>query len=749
MKTRSLRRLLSAALVFACSMSFSVSVKADLMQRQMEIEDEGERIKAANSTLPSAYRSDHEDWAKSIPIKNQYSSGLCWAFATTTAAEYSYAKEYFENTGNVLSTETSPGHFGYFHYNRVNDPLKNTGGDFNGLPEGRDWVSYGGNSIYVMQTLANWSGLALESEAPFSNTMDSTDWTGVWDGETQPYKQGIAYDDELIIENSEYYATLDSNEIKKLILKYGAIASAMYMQDDGRFFNSDRTAYYAYDNGYLNHAITVIGWDDDYPKENFSHQIPGYSPGYSREVTTPRENGAWIIQNSWGNDHNGTGKFYISYYSKESPLFGFFAYDMQPADTYEYNFQYDGSSDCGDSSDYGNEDFYTSSGTRAANVYTNTTNKTLSIDGVGFTTFNEDLINYTIKVYTGLRDSSDPTSGRLASTTAAVTETAGVKNVKLNNSVAIQPGEVFSVVFEFSDDTWFGIEKERYRNGWPFQVALDRNQSFFSPSKTGRWTDIYNYNACFRIKALANTSSLVDAPELSNSQKPSVKSDLTYNGSEQDLITAPTGEAPSGYTMYYAVVKSGESAPKAAAYSKNIPKASEIGSYIVYCLLKGDSMHLDAAPVKLSVNISKAAAPGNIPDSKITCAPGDSIVSMVDLPIGWTWKASDANKAIAAGSSVTATAEYTAADRSNYLASGCTKKITITRPTVAPTQTFVVKIMVDELNVRKGPGINYDIVTALPEGGVYTIVEKQNGWGKLKSGIGWINISDAYVKIIR
>lgn len=42
------------------------------------------------------------------------------------------------------------------------------------------------------------------------------------------------------------------------------------------------------------------------------------------------------------------------------------------------------------------------------------------------------------------------------------------------------------------------------------------------------------------------------------------------------------------------------------------------------------------------------------------------------------------------------------------------------------------------LNVRSGPGTNYGVVMTLDYGGGYTIVEEQNGWGKLKSGAGWI-----------
>lgn len=50
---------------------------------------------------------------------------------------------------------------------------------------------------------------------------------------------------------------------------------------------------------------------------------------------------------------------------------------------------------------------------------------------------------------------------------------------------------------------------------------------------------------------------------------------------------------------------------------------------------------------------------------------------------------------------------------------------------------YVVRVKVTSLNVRSGPGTNYSIVQTL-NGGAYTIVKEENGFGLLKSGIGWI-----------
>ena len=54
---------------------------------------------------------------------------------------------------------------------------------------------------------------------------------------------------------------------------------------------------------------------------------------------------------------------------------------------------------------------------------------------------------------------------------------------------------------------------------------------------------------------------------------------------------------------------------------------------------------------------------------------------------------------------------------------------------------YKVKVTADALNYRSGPSANYDINGTIIDNGVYTIVEEEDGWGKLKSGAGWINLS--------
>lgn len=55
--------------------------------------------------------------------------------------------------------------------------------------------------------------------------------------------------------------------------------------------------------------------------------------------------------------------------------------------------------------------------------------------------------------------------------------------------------------------------------------------------------------------------------------------------------------------------------------------------------------------------------------------------------------------------------------------------------------SYKVKVTANRLNVRAGAGKKYSISTTIKKGEVYTIVAEENGFGKLKSGAGWINLS--------
>ena len=72
------------------------------------------------------------------------------------------------------------------------------------------------------------------------------------------------------------------------------------------------------------------------------------------------------------------------------------------------------------------------------------------------------------------------------------------------------------------------------------------------------------------------------------------------------------------------------------------------------------------------------------------------------------------------------------------------KYLTVVTNTITPsTPTFTpykIKVTANALNVRAGAGTSYAVTIIIHKGDVYTIVDEKNGWGKLKSGAGWISL---------
>ena len=79
-----------------------------------------------------------------------------------------------------------------------------------------------------------------------------------------------------------------------------------------------------------------------------------------------------------------------------------------------------------------------------------------------------------------------------------------------------------------------------------------------------------------------------------------------------------------------------------------------------------------------------------------------------------------------------------------------TKYLKIVKDVTAKTEdtfkSYKVKVTANSLTIRKGPGTNYGSSGSIKDKGVYTIVAEQSGkgatkgWGKLKSGAGWISL---------
>ncbi len=91
------------------------------------------------------------------------------------------------------------------------------------------------------------------------------------------------------------------------------------------------------------------------------------------------------------------------------------------------------------------------------------------------------------------------------------------------------------------------------------------------------------------------------------------------------------------------------------------------------------------------------------------------------------------------------------------MAAAIVKGITGTAPAVSPDTSAPPHIppadpaiyqvrLLDDLNIRKTPNGSIVQVNGAKKGVIYTIVETSGSWGRLKSGAGWICVSNKYVK---
>ena len=95
-------------------------------------------------------------------------------------------------------------------------------------------------------------------------------------------------------------------KIKEAIVKYGSVSSYLLSKatsEEGTptgYYNEKTNAKYVNSTEIGNHVISIVGWDDNYSKDNF--------------LITPPGDGAWIVKNSWGSEWGDNGYMYVSYY---------------------------------------------------------------------------------------------------------------------------------------------------------------------------------------------------------------------------------------------------------------------------------------------------------------------------------------------------------------------------------------------------------------------------------------------------
>lgn len=218
------------------------------------------------------------------PVKDQGSSGLCWTYAANAAME----SNYLVNGGTEI--DLSEQHIAMTLSKNI------VGYNYT------DWFGNGGNELmilnYLMSNYGPVTSPTINIDTIKNNIPNAANTTDL----SQEYEvENI----QLLINNSCTPTAISS--IKKLISTNGAVTTKV--NGNLKYLSEDKLSFYG--NIVISpdryHAITIVGWDDNYSKENFK--------------TTPSGDGAWIIKNSYtsifsggGADNLPNGYHYISYY---------------------------------------------------------------------------------------------------------------------------------------------------------------------------------------------------------------------------------------------------------------------------------------------------------------------------------------------------------------------------------------------------------------------------------------------------
>jgi hypothetical protein len=288
--------------------------------------------------------------------------------------------------------------------------------------------------------------------------------------------------------------------------------------DPGDTTPDDYTVCYYQDiSEKTNHEVLIVGWDDDYPAENF---------GYSPAGAVPEGNGAWLCRNSYGAEWKSDGYFWVSYYDASITYASqgqldkarAVVFQFAGADNYENLYEYDGAAIMG----YVNDTIEvngvkrgvsTGSATESTrrwygNVFTASavTSGTELLQAVSTYTYRPQ-VHYVLSIYLD-PDDQDPTSGTLVYTQEGDFDYAGLHTIELEEDIILQPGQRYAVIFQVakSPDNYVFVPACYTNASWRAVNDSAAGQSFVSLDGT-TWYDCYDLEkkANVRVKAYTVT----------------------------------------------------------------------------------------------------------------------------------------------------------------------------------------------------------------------------------------------------
>lgn len=379
--------------------------------------------------LPSAY--DYREKGRVGKVENQGTFGTCWSFASLQALETSLMPE-------------EPYDFSEDHMS-LNNSFCLTQND-------------GGEYTMSMAYLLAWQGPVLEADDPYG------------DGYSPPGLKPVKHVQEIQILPSKDY-----EQIKRAVYFYGGVQSSLYTslknyKSRSVFYNRTHNAYCYIGTEKPNHDVVIVGWDDNYPKENFNMDLEG--------------NGAFICMNSWGEDFGEDGYFYVSYYDTNIGIHNILYMGVEPADNYDKIYQSDLCGWIGQLG-YGEESAY------FANVYEAGADERL--EAVGFYATGPDT-RYEVFLAEDVSTSKDFSSKKPVAEGSF--SNAGYYTVSLDEPKDLKPGSKFAVIVKITTPgSVHPIAIEYDAGEGKANVVLDDGEGYIS-LHSGGWERVETEQKC-------------------------------------------------------------------------------------------------------------------------------------------------------------------------------------------------------------------------------------------------------------
>lgn len=393
------------------------------------------------SGLPTKFTRN--DYGK---VRNQ-TTNLCWACSATTAFENNY------RLTNYRIKEFSDLHMEYMTSNTYNNQGFNRA------------YNTGGNINIALAYATNGMGIVADSGITASNFKNAQPIAKVSD-----------------------YEIISSYRVKDYIYQYGAISAytcmaTNYFSSSNLWNNADLAYYCSNSSAKANHAITIVGWDDNYTNPAF-----------------PGQRGAYVVLNSYGTSFGKNGLYYIFYNDVFVRNASFFAVTKTENCNYKNLYQYD---EYGQTATIGWS--ILSGGTYAANVFTKKTSQAEDLTELGI--YFPTTENVTIYVNA---NGNDKNKNHATYVFSSDTENPGYHTVKLPKPVTLTNNQ-FTVIVQYHG--YMGAElASTDANSWWYTISSNYGESYISRDGQN-WRDLKTAtelggrcaNAC--IKAFTTASS--------------------------------------------------------------------------------------------------------------------------------------------------------------------------------------------------------------------------------------------------